>query len=116
MTRQKYHSVQNQCKQMHVHPSKKEANRCDELTYLRSIGSIRGLKQQPRFTLQPRFKFGGKIIRPIEYIADFSYIDNVLKKYVVEDVKGFRTRDYMMKKKMLIYMMRNRSAFMFLET
>ena len=116
MSKQKYFSKSNQCKQMHTHPSKKEANRCDELTHLRSIGSIKDLKQQPEFTLQPRFEFGGKIIRPIKYIADFSYIDNVLKKFVIEDVKGYRTRDYMIKKKMLIYTMRKQLDFIFRET
>ena len=116
MKKQKYFSVSKQCKQMHTHPSKREANRCDELTHLRSIGSIKNLKQQPEFTLQPRFEFAGRIIRPIKYVADFSYIDNVTKKFVVEDTKGYRTRDYMIKKKMLIYEMREQPNFEFRES
>ncbi|MCK5019115.1 MAG: DUF1064 domain-containing protein [Candidatus Peribacteraceae bacterium] len=116
MSKQKYFSKPNKCNHLHTHASKKEATRCNELYLLRSLGKIKDLKQQPEFTLQPRFKLEGKIIRPIKYIADFSYFDNQSEVFVVEDVKGFRTKDYMIKKKMLMYMMRKRLDFIFMET
>ena len=101
---------------MHKHASKKEAQRCDELYILGKQNVISNLKQQPEFILQPKFKLRGKTIRAITYRADFSYIDNVKKKFVVEDTKGFRTRDYILKSKILKYIMRDRDDFLFIES
>jgi hypothetical protein len=101
---------------MHKHASKKEAQRCDELTILERQGVIRWLKQQPKFTVQPGFRFESKAIREIVYIADFSYFDVETKKQVVEDTKGFKTKDYMIKKKMLLFMFKDRTDFQFLES
>jgi len=101
---------------MHKHASKKEAQRCDELTVLEKQGMVKWLKQQPKFTLQPSFRFDGKAIREVAYLADFSYFDTKTKNQVVEDTKGFKTRDYLIKKKMLLFMFRNREDFQFLES
>jgi hypothetical protein len=38
--------------------------------------------------------------RAIIYKCDFSYFDNELKKQVVEDVKGFETKEFKLKKKL----------------
>lgn len=101
---------------MHKHASKKEALRCDELYALGKQRLITNLKQQPEIVLQPKFMFKGKMIRPITYRADFSYYDNIRRKFVVEDVKGFKTKDYKIKVKMLQFIMREREDFLFLET
>jgi len=101
---------------MHKHASMKEAQRCDELYILGKQGLIRNLRQQPKFILQPKFKLRGKAIRAITYKADFSYYDNEKRKYVVEDTKGFRTRDYIIKSKILQFIMKDREDFLFIES
>ena len=111
----KYRSRKAVCNQMHKHASKKEAHRCDELTVLEGLGKIKELKQQPVFPLQERFEYKGKIIRPIKYMADFSYIDEE-QNYIVEDTKGFRTSVYLMKVKLLKYKMRDVKNFSFIES
>lgn len=84
--------------------SKKESIRYLELKTLEQKGIIKNLKLQPRFELQEKFKLNGKARRKIEYIADFSYIQN--GKLVVEDVKSSFTRKnplYRIKKKLFEY-------------
>ena len=112
----KYRSKQTVCNQMHKHASKKEAGRCDELYILGKQKLISQLKQQPVFTLQPKFKLRDKTIRAITYRADFSYFDNEKRMFVVEDTKGFRTRDYVNKAKMLQFIMKDREDFLFKES
>ena len=104
------------CYQVHVHDSIKEARRCNELTLLESGGAIKDLKQQPEFVLQEEFRVEDKKYRPIKYRADFSYFDKKLGRYIVEDVKGFKTREYSLKKRLLLYIMRENDRFEFLET
>ena len=112
----KYHNIKSVCRHGHKHDSKREANRCDELNLLRKGGVIKDLKQQPKFVLQPSFKYQGKTIRAITYTADFSYRDCERKCFVVEDCKGFKTKTYQQKKKMLLYIMRDRKDFNFMES
>lgn len=83
--------------------SKKEANRYRELKILKSAGVIERLELQKEFVLQPSFKKNGKTYRKITYKADFSYFDNEKDKYIVEDVKGFKTDIYKLKKKLFEY-------------
>ena len=83
--------------------SKNEANRYVELKLLEHTGHIKDLELQVPFLLQPSFKKNGKTIRAIRYIADFVYFDNDLKQTVVEDVKGYRTEVYKLKKKLFEY-------------
>ena len=114
----KYFSHATICKQGHKHASAKEAGRCEELSLMLKAGVITNLKQQPEFVLQRAFKYQGKTIREIKYRADFSYYDVEKKKFIVEDVKGglaTRTEVYMLKKKMLLYIMRDREDFEFFE-
>ena len=101
---------------MHKHASKREALRCNELTLLERQGEIKFLKQQPIITLQPKFKLRGKAIRAITYIADFSYYEPDKRRLVIEDTKGFKTKDYKIKAKMLQYLMEDRNDFLFLES
>lgn len=81
----------------------KEKNHYILLITLQELGLIKDLKLQVKFELQPSFKYNDKIIRAINYIADFMYYDNELNKSVVVDVKGFRTKEYMLKKKLFLY-------------
>ena len=78
----------------------KEANRYSELKLLEKAGLIKDLTLQPRFNLQESFKKNGKSIGKIDYIADFMYFDNEKKKTIVEDVKGYKTDVYKLKKKL----------------
>jgi len=81
--------------------SKREADRYCELKLLQRAGRITDLRLQVPFELQPAFTVNGKKVRPIHYIADFMYKENGV--YVVEDAKGHRTKEYMLKRKMYAY-------------
>ena len=83
--------------------SKKEAKRFNELKILEKANEISELRLQVKFELQPSFKKNGKTYRKIEYIADFTYYDNKKQQYVVEDVKGYRTEVFKLKKKLFEY-------------
>ena len=83
--------------------SKKEANRYCELKLLEKAGKIKDLQLQYQFVLQPPFRKNGKSIRAIIYVADFVYFDLERMKNVVEDVKGYKTDVYLIKKKMFEY-------------
>ena len=81
--------------------SKKEANRYAELKLLERSGAIHNLRRQVRYELIPAQKKDGKTIeRACHYIADFVYEEN--GKTVVEDVKGFRTKEYVLKRKLML--------------
>ena len=87
-----------------VFDSSHEAARYLELKLLQRGGAISKLELQPRFILQEPFTKDGVKYRAITYVADFKYTEN--GKMVVEDSKGFTTKDYLLKKKMLLYMWR----------
>lgn len=74
--------------------SKAEATRYCELKLLDRAGEITELQLQPSFELVPKTATENRVI----YKADFSYKEN--GKTVVEDVKGYRTRDYNIKRKL----------------
>ena len=81
--------------------SKKESKRYIELKRRQTLGEISCLELQPPFLLQEGFTRDKKKYRPITYIADFKYVEN--GKVIVEDVKGFKTPEYKIKKKLLLY-------------
>lgn len=81
----------------------KEGTRYRQLKLLKQANEITELEMQKVFELQPSFKYEGKTYRKITYIVDFYYYDNKLHKYVAEDVKGFATDVYKIKKKMFMY-------------
>ena len=83
--------------------SKAEAQRYSELKLLERAGKIKDLSLQHKFELQPSFKKNGKTIRAIVYVADFVYLDLERMVSVVEDVKGYKTKEYLLKKKMFEY-------------
>lgn len=70
-----------------------EFTRWQELKLLEKAGEIRSLQRQVRFTLIPKC---GRL-REIVYIADFVYEKAPDWKQVVEDKKGFRSKVYMLK-------------------
>ena len=97
----KYHAKKTWMKGK-VYDSKKEANRAFELEMLAKYGKIKNLQKQVPFVLQEGYvNKHGKKVRPITYIADFTYVeDGVL---IVEDTKGFETDVFKIKRKMLEY-------------
>ena len=85
-----------------TYDSKKEAKRAQELHYMERSGVIKNLKEQVRFILQEEYVNNeGKKVRPISYVADFVYEQKGQK--VVEDTKGFRTKEFVLKKKIFMY-------------
>ena len=84
--------------------SKKEANRWKELKALQKAGEIEFLKRQVPFTLIPAQKDddGKSIERECKYIADFVYRIKGSTEYVVEDTKGYKTPEYIIKRKLLL--------------
>lgn len=81
-----------------------EANRYRELKLLERGKVIRDLKRQVSFELLPAQKWHGKTAeRPVSYIADFTYIDRATDEFIVEDAKGMRTKEYILKRKMMLY-------------
>lgn len=86
-----------------TYDSVKEYSRHQELLLLERAGAIQGLKRQVRFELIPSQRYDGKVVeRPVYYIADFVYEENGQR--VVEDTKGYRTKDYILKRKMMLYL------------
>jgi hypothetical protein len=83
--------------------SKLEAKRYQELKLLERANEIESLELQPEFELIPSFKKNGKTIRRTIYKGDFSYIDKRTGKRIIEDTKGYKTKDYILKKKMFEY-------------
>ena len=84
--------------------SKKEATRAEQLEAEQRLGLISDLERQKKYVLQPSFKFMGKTIREIAYVADFVYKEH--GNLAVEDVKSPITRAnpvYKIKKKMMLY-------------
>ena len=86
-----------------VFDSRREARRYQELKLLLRAGEIQDLELQPEYVLQPKYKKNGRTVRAIKYKADFRYYDNNRKTWIVEDVKGHKTKVYRIKKKLLEY-------------
>lgn len=82
--------------------SLKEAARYKELKLLERAGEITDLELQPKFILLDGFYYGGKKEREISYVADFKYYDKAKSKIIVEDVKGFKTDVYKIKRKLFL--------------
>ena len=89
----------------YVFDSKKEFIRWCELRLLERAGKISELKRQVKYVLIPsqRDEKGKVIEREVSYVADFQYIDHSLGDVVVEDVKGYKTEVYRLKKKLLLW-------------
>ena len=113
--RNKYHN-----KKINVdgitYDSKKEYRRHQELSLLERVGTIQDLERQVKYVLIPaqyetyarygkkgqRIKDGRRLLeKECSYIADFVYIED--GKPVIEDAKGFKTKDYIIKRKMMLH-------------
>ncbi len=80
----------------------KECQRYCELKLMQRAGVISDLQMQVSFELIPSQRIDGKVVeRAVNYIADFVYQQNGLK--VVEDTKGYKTPEYIMKRKMMLF-------------
>ena len=78
-----------------------EGNRYRELKLLERAGKITDLELQPLFVLQDKFKKNNVSYRAITYRADFKYEEN--GEIIVEDVKGFETKEFKIKRKLFEY-------------
>ena len=93
--------------------SKKEAMHYGELRLMEKAGIIQNLQRQVKYILIPAqyepdiigprggHKRGALIERECAYIADFVYESD--GKTVVEDSKGFRTTEYIIKRKLMLH-------------
>lgn len=101
------------------HASQKEATRWCELKLLERAGKIINLDRQvvyelipPQYETYERFSKRGEKLgdglrvaeRRVVYVADFVYTDMETGKTVAEDTKGVRTKDYIIKRKLMRYM------------
>ena len=99
------------------HASEFEAARWCELKLLERAGKIKDLQRQVEYELIPaqyetyeryskkgqRLKDGCKLIeRRCCYVADFEYTDVATGQKVVEDTKGFSTKDFVIKRKLML--------------
>lgn len=82
--------------------SRREAKRYGELQNLQRAGVISDLDLQVRIPLEGRRgPLRGKSGRALVYVADFVYTDVATGQRVIEDAKGKKTRDYLLKKAIL---------------
>ena len=101
-----------------VFDSIRESKHYKKLKEQEQAGKIKDLRLQVKYELIPKqvevkerySKKTGKRIKdevktlelPVYYIADFVYTDEKGQE-VVEDVKGMRTPDYVLKRKLMLY-------------
>ena len=95
-----------------VFDSKKEHRRWRELRAMEDTGEISDLVRQCKYVLIPAahepdiigprggVKKGKLIERECSYIADFVYVKD--GERIVEDTKGMRTPDYIIKRKLML--------------
>lgn len=119
----KYHSIAT-CIDGIYFDSRKEARRYQELRLLERAGEISGIKTQVPFELVPaqysisdevytkgarkgERKRGACLEKAVTYRADFVYKDKN-GNTVVEDTKGVKTTDYIIKRKLMLYIYRIR--------
>ena len=114
----KYYNVKTRSSDGIVHDSMKEARRWEQLLLLLRAGKIKDLDRQVKYELIPaqyetyerygakgnRLKDGKKLLeKSCDYIADFVYTDTETGEKVVEDTKGFCTKDYIIKRKLMLW-------------
>ena len=109
----KYRNEKVRTKDGETYDSRKEFRRAKELELLERAGEIRNLRRQVKYILIPAQRGpeeigprGGRrpgplLERECSYIADFVYEEN--GETVVEDVKGIRTADYKIKRKLMLW-------------
>ena len=103
-SRNKYHAQKSG-----GYASRKEHRRANELRLLQRAGLISNLREQVSYELIPaqyeQQDVKKKILleRPCRYIADFVYTDKATGQTVIEDTKGVRTKEYIIKRKLMLY-------------
>ena len=81
--------------------SVRDYKRWVERQLLERAGKISKLQRQVKYELIPTQRVNGKVVeRPVTYVADFVYQEN--GRLVVEDSKGFKTKDYIIKRKLML--------------
>lgn len=100
-------------KRVGEHASQKEHDRANQLKLWQRAGIISDLREQVPYVLIPA-QYGtcgtdlkGKpvcIERACRYVADFVYTDNRTGQTIVEDTKGVRTKEYIIKRKLMLYL------------
>lgn len=98
-----------------TYDSMKEYRRYLDLLMLEKAGEIEDLRRQVKFILIPAqrepdtvgkrggLKKGKLLEREVAYFADFVYKDVESGEIVVEDTKGMRTKEYIIKRKLMLY-------------
>lgn len=90
--------------------SKKEYRRYKELVEMEKAGYISHLKRQIVFELLPKqelkeprkgYTTTQHCELPVKYIADFAYMMD--GKLIVEDTKGVKTPEYVIKRKLMLW-------------
>ena len=119
MAKAKYHNQRTRTSDGIVHDSKKEAMRWCELKMLERAGKITDLQRQVEYELIPnqfetierygkngnRLRDGIKVLeRRVCYVADFVYHDAKTGELIVEDTKGVKTKDYIIKRKLMLWL------------
>lgn len=83
--------------------SQREAKRHQDLLLMQKAGRIAGLTREVPFVLIPsQRRADGIAERPCTYICDFMY-STAEGRTVVEDAKGTRTKDYIIKRKLMLH-------------
>lgn len=83
--------------------SHREAKRYRELSLLQRAGEINDLRTQVRYILIPaQKKPSGGTERAVTYTADFVY-RNKAGREIVEDAKGVRTQQYIIRRKLMLF-------------
>lgn len=101
-------------KRVGTHASKREHYRAQELRLMERAGLISDLREQVPYMLIPAQygecgkDFKGRTSRVLleracSYIADFVYTDTATGQTIVEDTKGFRTKEYIIKRKLMLH-------------
>ena len=102
-------------KRVGTHASQKEHDRANTLKMWQRAGVISNLREQVPYELIPA-QYGecgtdlkGKPVRvcvekSCKYIADFVYTDNETGETIVEDTKGVRTKEYVIKRKLMLFL------------
>lgn len=69
---------------------------------LEKAGAIQNLQRQVKYQLIPSQKIAGKVVeRACGYVADFVYDQG--GETVVEDTKGVKTPEYIIKRKLMLW-------------
>ena len=93
----------------HTFDSKREAEYYLLLREKKRLGEIKSIDLQPTYTLLEGFRDNqGKPQKPITYTPDFLVEYDDGRREVIE-VKGMRTRDYLLRKKLFLHMMRDKN-------